>query len=94
MISSVIIVLSLCVVMGIFLGTMAKNKGYNYWKWFFLGCIPVIFPFAFIWIIIRKPATFPEFRDRDKLKDKDKDKDSKFIRKMKEFDRTHKKNNL
>jgi len=83
---SVIIVLSLCVVMGMFLGTMAKNKWYNYWRWFFLGCIPAIFPFAFIWIIIIKPATFLEFKDTEILNDKD----SKFIRKMKEFDRTHK----
>ena len=86
MISSVIIVLSLCVVMGIFLGTMAKNKGYNYWRWFFLGLTPVIFPFGVIWIILIKPATFPEFRDTEILNDND----SKFIRKMKEFDKTHK----
>jgi len=43
MFSSFIIVLSLCVVMGIFLGTMAKNKGYNYWRWLFIGLIPVFF---------------------------------------------------
>jgi hypothetical protein len=55
---SVIIVLSLCVVMGMFLGTMAKNKGYNYWRWFFLGYIPAFFPFAFIWIIIIKQRLF------------------------------------
>jgi len=86
MIPSVIIVPLLCIVMGIFLGTMAKNKGYNYWRWFFLGLVPVIFPFGVIWIILIKPATFPEFKDTEILNDKD----SKFIRKMKEFDRTHK----
>ncbi len=88
MFSSVIIVLSLCVVMGIFLGTMAKNKGYNYWRWFFIGLIPVFFLFGVIWIILIKPATFPEFKDTEISNDKD----SKFIRKMKEFGRTHKKN--
>jgi len=86
MISSFIIVPLFCVVMGMFLGTMAKNKGYNYWRWFFIGLIPVFFLFGVIWIILIKPATFPEFRDRDILKDKD----SEFIRKMKEFNRTHK----
>ena len=86
MFSSFIIVLSLCLVMGIFLGTMARNKGYNYWRWFFIGLIPVFFLFGVIWIILIKPATFPEIRDTEILNDKD----SKFIRKMKEFDRTHK----
>ena len=41
---SVIMVLLMCIVMGMFLETMAKNKGYNYWRLFFLGFIPAIFP--------------------------------------------------
>ena len=37
-------VLLMCIVMEMFLETMAKNKGYNYWRLFFLGFIPAIFP--------------------------------------------------
>jgi len=71
--------------MGIFLGTMAKNKiiiGDD----FFLALYLLFFLFGVTWIILIKPATFPEFGDIETLNDKD----SKFIRKMKEFDRTHK----
>lgn len=52
---SFIIVISICVIMGISLGTLAKNKGYNYWQWFFIGFIPAFSPFGLIWILIKKP---------------------------------------
>jgi len=79
---SFILVMSMCVMMGVALGTLAKNKGYDYWRWFFIGLIPAFFPFALLWLIIKRP----ELKERDISEDKD----SKFIRKMEEFDRTHK----
>jgi len=83
---SFICVMAICAILGISLGTLAKNKGFDYWRWFFMGIIPVIFPFALIWIIFKKPEIFPEIRDENISKNKD----SEFIRKMEEFDETHK----
>jgi len=79
---SFIFVIIFCIMLGVCLGNLARGKGYNYWRWFFIGFIPAFFPFGLIWLLLKKP----ELKDRDIAEYKD----SKFTEKMKEFDRTHK----